>query len=437
MKVKVGSLIGFILAIVVTTGCGNTQTGLSVIPKPRSVQEVTSLAAYQKPSNPLPSEEVHQLKRVTLASVGDIMVHRPQLIKAFDGESFDFSPSFQYIKTYIQGYDYAIANLETTMAGRLGQRQIRTEKFYAGYSGYPVFNAPDILAENLKEAGFDMLLTANNHTLDSKVEGLERTIDVIAALDLDHTGTFKTLADNEKDCIIEVDGITFGILDYTYAMNGFTLSKEEDFKIHHLNNYDGAYIDAMYQRVEAMSQLDVDFVVVAIHYGIEYVSFPDQRIQKPLVDGLFDHGADIILGGHPHVLQPFEVREVLRNDGEVEVGVVIYSLGNFISSQRHIYTNKDTDYGMIFEIGIEQLDKQKPRITTVGYMPTYVLWTTEDPIVVPLLEIPATLEVTGQDQARIEHGRSEVVERVNSYYKGNLVFEGPKIVANLKEMSRN
>ena len=373
----------------------------------------------------------HVVREATLAAVGDVMVHRTQLLRAYDDMGFDFSSSFEYISPYIEEADYAVANLETTLAGSNGQRRIRTEDFVHGYSGYPVFNTPDVMADNLKDAGFDLLLLANNHTLDSKVSGLDRTIDVLDDKGIEHIGAYKTQEDSLEDHIAEINGITFGMLNYTYAMNGFWLSEEEDYKIHHLNNYDQTYINGMYDRVADLAAEEPDFVVVALHYGIEYQDYPDRYYQEPLIDGLFRAGADIILGGHPHVLQPFEVREVVREDGRIEQGVVIYSLGNFISSQKHTYTDYDTDYGMVFQLGLSKVDDQKATIDEIRYLPTYVQWQSRDLVILPIFELPEEVSLSSYDRQRIEHGIGVVVPRINSFHQKEHVLDGPWLVYDL------
>lgn len=367
----------------------------------------------------------HHIAEVTIAAVGDVMVHRSQLRRAYDGRSFDFAPSFQWVAPLISDVDYAIGNLETTLAGKNGQRRLNVEKFYEGYSGFPAFNTPDILAKNLKDAGFDLMLTANNHILDSKEVGVLRTIDVLEQNELAHLGTYRNKDEANELFIQEIDGITFGIINYTYAMNGFWLQEDDAYMINHLGNYDALAIEAMYEEVSTMAAEEVDFVVVALHYGIEYVTEPDSRIQQPLVDGLFEHGADIVLGGHPHVLQPFEVRKNLRDNGVEEIGIVIYSLGNFISSQRHRYTNKDTDFGMIFQLDFKKIDDEVATIEAIGYAPTYVHWSDEDLMILPIYQIPTEIELRSEDISRINYAKSNVVPLINSYYDGDFTIDGP------------
>lgn len=360
-------------------------------------------------------EKEERLSRVTLSAVGDVMVHKTQLVKADRGDRFDFEPAFQWVKPLIESADYAIANLETTFAGPSGQRRIRLDQHYKSYSGYPVFNTPDIMGDNLKDAGFDLLLTANNHTLDSKESGLIRTIEVIDDLGLDHIGTYLDAASANEPFIKEINGIKFGIINYTYAMNGFNLTAEDDYMIKHLNNYDDIYIQNMNDEVKAMSALDVDFVVVTLHYGIEYRTHPDPYVQQPMIDALFDHGADIILGGHPHVLQPFEVRQLIKEDGSEETGVVIYSLGNFVASQRFAYTGDDTDVGVIFELDFKKVDNQKAMIEAISICPTYLYFSEDAVEVIPVLDPPEQLVYSAYDLQRLKHAEEVVIPLLGEY----------------------
>lgn len=262
----------------------------------RSITDLQTTVTRNTIVNERQNENV-RIKRISLSAVGDIMVHRTQLIKADYGGTFDFSESFEYIQSYISASDFAVGNLETTLAGPNGQRRINVEKFYKAYSGYPCFNTPDILATNIKEAGFDFVSTANNHSLDSKEVGVIRTIDVLDEVGLLHTGTYQTEEASKELTLVDVDGITFSFINYTYGLNGFVLDKEDDYMVNHLDMYESSYIEQMNRQVQEATNIS-DFVVVMLHYGNEYVIEPDRYYQQPIIDGLFEAGADIIFGGH-------------------------------------------------------------------------------------------------------------------------------------------
>ena len=318
----------------------------------------------------------------TIAAVGDIMVHDTQLEFAYDWETgeFDFAESFEVISEHLSKPDYTIANLETTFGGI----DTWTEDAFQGYTGYPCFNSPPVLAKNLKDAGIDFVGTANNHTLDSHADGIQSTIEVLDEVGLAHTGTFTEL-DAPRYSIQEVNGIRIAIMAYTYGANGFVLPEESKGYFNSFDDYDQAKIDQMYKDVEKAAALeDVDLVAVMLHMGEEYQYTPSAKTQE-VVDQLFASGCDIVLGSHPHVLEPFEVRTITNEDGTTRQGFVIYSLANFISSQ--YYTSETPvhkDVGVMLNMKIQKTGSQKPVITELSFLPTYCQWTTTTIRVIPI-----------------------------------------------------
>ncbi|BES65791.1 CapA family protein [Gottschalkiaceae bacterium SANA] len=242
---------------------------------------------------------------------GDMMFHMPQIegAKKDDEDGYDFSGSFSAIESLVSGADLAVANLETTLAGER-----------LPYRGYPQFNTPDQAAEAIRSAGFDVLMTANNHSVDSGKRGLLRTLSVLDELGFQHTGT--KVEEEEAVLIVEVQGIRVAMINATYGLNGLEsyLTAEERVSLISIIG-DGARIEAEIEAVKA----SVDFVIVLPHWGQEYQRQPS-RLQKNLADRWFDAGADAIIGSHPHVIQPMEVRA----NGQF----IAYSLGNAISNQR-------------------------------------------------------------------------------------------------------
>ncbi|NLL70574.1 MAG: CapA family protein [Epulopiscium sp.] len=300
-----------------------------------------------------------------LSAVGDIMVHKWQLEGAYDTkeDNYDFSHSFEYIRPYIQQADYAIANLETTLAG-----------IERGYQGYPRFNTPEVLAKNLKDVGFDLVTTANNHSMDSNAAGVLHTIQVLEDTGLDHVGTYKNQEDSEEIMIKEINHISFAFLSYTYGTNGIPVPKDQPYLVNTWNMYEPEGLESMYNKVREAKKLATDFVVVAVHFGNEYHSFPNHH-QEEIVRQLFLAGADIVLGSHPHVLQPIDIQQIIQEDGTQKTGVVIYSLGNFISSQKP--TKEDPapkDAGIIFSFTIEKIEGKKAEIRNILFVPTWVQW---------------------------------------------------------------
>jgi len=415
-------LVAGLLATVMLTGCQEISQEITINP-PDSLLEKKTIIAVSNHESRL--EEPERIKHISLASVGDIMVHRTQLIKAFTVDEFDFSSTFREVTPILSDASLTVGNLETTFGGYLGQRKINVEKFCQGYSGYPCFNTPDVFAKAIKEAGFDLVSTANNHTLDSKEVGVRRTLDILDSVDLEHIGTYKTLEEAQVPYMIEVEGVTFAFINYTYGLNGFRLKEADRYMVNSLDMYQKIYIEEMNEKVREAEATGADFVVVMLHYGNEYVTYPDKYYQKPLVKDLFNAGADIILGGHPHVLQPFEVRTIIRENGEEEICVVIYSLGNFLSSQRSFYNKgANTDIGIIFEILIEQVEQHKPSITGIAYVPTITHWAEDGIMVVPTTQVSKELELTQYEKDRIIYANHWVPEHMSYFIKTPPVREG-------------
>jgi len=301
-------------------------------------------------------EEPRPVDCVTIAAIGDIMVHGAQLKSARDDENYayDFEPVFSQVKDLLSAADLTIGNLETTLPGR--------EELY---SGYPQFGAPDALAEAIKGAGVDILNTANNHACDKGERGLVRTIKVLDAYGLLHIGTYrdKTAYETQRILLVERNHIRLAVLSYTYGVNDMSIPE-------------GTYIGLIDQQqmtddVKLARAQNPDFIICLLHWGTEYQRYPDDA-QKTMIATLFSEGVDIVLGSHPHVLQPFELHSVTDKYGDTRPRLVIYSLGNFVSNQRDRYR----DGGIILNFTLQKQyspDKGTTlNITEVHYTPTWV-----------------------------------------------------------------
>jgi poly-gamma-glutamate synthesis protein (capsule biosynthesis protein) len=415
-----------LMILVILSGCimGNRKV---VKPKEPMIQEniETEAVPILSELEEIQEEMIRETKRVSLLSVGDIMMHVYQLRRGYDGVDFDFSDAFRYVSPIIQAGDFAVGNLETTFGG-VGTHRVKNEKTgFRGYSGYPTFNTPDVLARNIKAAGFDLVSTANNHSLDTGTKGLLRTLEVLNQNQVEHIGTYASQEDADTIKIIDIDGIEFAMISYTYGMNGFTLKEDEDYMVNHLNMYDENYVNEMLEKVSLAKKNTDGLVVVMLHYGNEYKAFPDENYQKPIVNQLFEAGADIILGGHPHVLQPIALKEIVEEDGSTRVGVVIYSLGNFISSQRNVDgKGPHKDIGLIFEVVVEQVDDQRPEIVEVAYTPTYTHWSDKVITVVPTFDVPDDLILKGTDSNRISYANTTMMDHMKSYMDIEPTFDG-------------
>ena len=304
----------------------------------------------EQSENPQIVELEDSLLTAKLCFVGDLMCHSTQFNYAkVDADSFDFTGVFREVKSYLSEADLTIGNLETVIAGKEN-----------GYSGYPYFNAPDDFVYALKDAGLDLLITANNHALDQGWDGVKRTIDVINENKIHRTGTFTSQEDQDSIRIFQINSIKIAILAYSENTNGVSIPKEKNFIINLIDE------EKIKQDILLARNKNVDLVLVHLHYGPEYNREPSDY-QKEIVRKIIEAGADIIIGGHPHVIQPFEYFQT--NNTKLDSGFVAYSLGNFISNQRWRYS----DAGVILNIQISKnLFTNSVYINDINYIPTWV-----------------------------------------------------------------
>ncbi len=288
------------------------------------------------------------VKTATMAVVGDIMVHDYQYNEAYDPntDTYDFMHNFQEIKPFLSGYDVVIGNLELTFGG--------TDK---PYSSFPCFNTPDSFLDAVKGAGFDLLTTANNHSMDTGQAGLIRTLDKLDEYGIAHVGTYRSQQERDTIYTKEINGITFAFVSATYGTNGIPVPEK-----YLVNLIDETQMVSDIQKAQEMA----DIVVVLPHMGNEYETAPrDVFIQW--ADSMFAAGADIVLASHPHVLQRMEYRKVDHGNGEHD-GFIIYSLGNFISSQ----TTPPRNASIILHLTVEQIGDAPPSVKEVSFVP---IWT--------------------------------------------------------------
>ncbi|MDE6792678.1 MAG: CapA family protein [Muribaculaceae bacterium] len=261
------------------------------------------------------ADSIGSAPKAELLFVGDAMQHQAQLDKAKElggGKKYDYSDCFSLIAPEIHSADYAVCNLEVPLGGG------------PDYSGYPCFSAPDSYAEALRDAGFNMMLTANNHCLDRRDKAARRTISALDRLGIDHIGTYSTAT--QRDSLIpfikDINGFKVGFLNYTYGTNG--IPPQDGIEV--------ALIDKekIAREISLTKKAGAEITVVAMHWGIEYVLL-ENGVQKDLANFLIDQGVDLIIGGHPHVIQPMKI---VRNEKEGKDVLVVYSLGNFISNMK-------------------------------------------------------------------------------------------------------
>ena len=295
---------------------------------------------------------------VKLSFVGDLMVHSRQLYEAYNaGDSaYDFGYSFAFVRDHITSADYAIGNLETVFGGK-----------ETGYTDFPAFNAPDEFALALREAGFDMLTTANNHCNDRGESGIIRTINVLDSLGLDHVGTYKSGDERNRVFIREIKGIKFAFLSYTYGVNGIPLASGKPYLANVMSE------TLIREDIQRAKSENPDIIVVLPHMGDEYEGRPGEE-WRDWAHFMLDSGADIVIASHPHVLQPVEFAGARNGNKETRSGFIAYSTGNFLSSQRE----PPTDAGMILNLYFERDDTGKVFLSNVSYIPTWVKFTDDN-----------------------------------------------------------
>ena len=312
-----------------------------------------STVASENTSEEKKEPEKKEDSTFTMAVTGDIMCHNTQYNDAYDSatQTYDFSYVFEDIKYYIQTADIAIGNLETTFAGK-----------DRGYSSYPTFNTPEALAYNLKDLGFDVVSTANNHSLDKGYSGIESTIEYLDDADIAHTGTFNSEESQNTIIYKYIKGVKIAFLSYTYGTNGIPVPSGKDYCINLINK------DLIKKHLELAKEGNPDLICVSMHWGVEYRTTPTDE-QKDLANFLFENGVDIVLGNHSHVLEPMEKKTITLEDGTTKDVFVIYSLGNFISGQVKELT-KDT---AILNLTITKHgDSGKITIDKADYTPLYM-----------------------------------------------------------------
>lgn len=267
--------------------------------------------------------------KLKLLFVGDIMGHDSQIAAAEikKNETYDYAPCFQFVEGVIEGADLAIGNLELTLPGA------------PPYRGYPQFRSPDQLASALRHAGFDLLVTANNHSNDAGLKGVVNTINTLDEWGFYQTGTFQSQEERAAyyPLIVYKNQFKLAFVNYTYGTNGLKTRPPSV-----VNLIDEEQIQADLAMAKA---LQPDFIIAIMHWGNEY-QLVESKEQGALADQLFEWGADLVVGAHPHVVQPIKEKTIQRKGEANKKGMVAYSLGNFISGQRR----KNTDGGLMLEV---------------------------------------------------------------------------------------
>ena len=281
----------------------------------------------ERPAADKDSTATDTTARITLLFAGDLMQHITQINAARTaGDTYDYTDCFALVRPLIEEADIAIGNFEVTLGGK-------------PYRGYPCFSAPDEYVLAIRDAGFDVLLTANNHCLDSGRKGLERTIRMLDSLGIPHCGTYTTPEARKKEypLLIEKKGFRLALLNYTYGTNGLVV------KAPNVVNYIDTAVIA--RDIVAAQATQPDALICCIPWGPDYQTLQN-REQEELADWLLAHGVTHIIGSHPHVVQPIEVRGTNNADRHL----VVYSLGNYLSNMM----KKNCDGGLMVTLELEK-----------------------------------------------------------------------------------
>lgn len=346
------------------SACGEAAPELT-LPAPETVEtpEPTPVQTPQPTPEPTP-EPTPSVVKLTLA--GDLVMHTPLHDEALQADgSYDYTPIFEDVAHYIEDADYSMCTLEAALIGDEGP-----------WKGYPLFHSPDDLAYSLKDLGFDLINYASNHAMDAWHDGIIRTLDVLDDAGLEHNGAYRTpeeRAENNGILVKEINGISFAFLDYTYGTNGFPV----DDVSWGLNVYTTDYMtwcskvdyEMLDADMAAARALDTDIIAVVVHWGGEYVTGATQY-QTSLADYFFEQGADLVIGGHPHVPAPMELRTIENEDGTTRTGFVCYCLGNLISCQTRPYT----DLSAMVQMEItKDAETGEAHISSAEYIPMLML----------------------------------------------------------------
>ena len=332
-------IFGLILIAFIITGL----VGCSPKSYTQNADELTVPVALESISSNVSSAKI--------LAVGDIMFHMPQINAAKTKDGYDFYPPFKHVKKYIEEADIAIANFETVTAGK-----------ESGFSGFPKFNSPVETILGLKDAGFDILSTANNHTLDRKKDGIIKTIDAIEGYGLKNIGTYKEIS--RPLLIQEVNGIKIGFIAYTASVNGqdSLLPNGDSFMVNRIDE------DLILSDIDKLKIEGVDVIVASMHWGFEYYKDPT-AYQMELGEKMIDWGVNVVLGSHPHIIQK---SEIINKEGKDNL--IVYSMGNFFSNQRYeTMGNPLTEDGVMVQIEIEKNHETNDTIIkNINFIPTWI-----------------------------------------------------------------
>ncbi len=367
------AFLSFVIVVAVAVGSVVVIENFILNDKNYSSSPDTESDTVSLPDESQNSAPITKVSTATVATVGDLFIQSPIISSAKQSDgTYNFDNIFTYLSEYTSKVDYAVANLETTLGGDENGNK---------YGGSPKFNCPDSIVDAVKTAGFDMLLTANNHSYDTRLDGMLRTLDVIDEKGLDRLGVVRE--DDEKRYIIkDINGINIGMICYTYetdddpdevTLNGIPLNNEAEKLVNTFNYSD---LDLFYEKIEAeiksMKSDGAEGLVLFIHWGDEYET-EQNSTQEKIAQKMCDLGIDVIVGSHAHVVQPIELL-TSATDSQHKT-VCVYSLGNAVSNQRKEYMNLKTGHtedGAVFEFTFAKYSDGKVVLESADLLPVWV-----------------------------------------------------------------
>lgn len=402
-KKYIGILVLIVLSITIFSGC-------TLLNKNNQLKQNNTEINEKNNQEEIISSEIKEDKitNITIAAIGDILIHKEILDTQYNMEddSYDFKNTLQYVKNYLSNVDLTIANLEGTLAGK--------ENF--GFSGYPSFNAPDELADAMKWSGIDIVNNMSNHSLDRDIKGFYRTREILVEKGFDVIGTRKS-GEDKRYIIKDVKGIKIGIISYSYTMtceggvrglNGIPIS-DEIYPL--MNTFREDTLDEdlalMKEEISKMKDDGAEAIIFYMHWGDEYELEPNET-QIEIAKFLANNGVDAVFATHPHSLQPIDI---IKSDDNTREMPVIYSMGNFLSSQRtERIQNPYTEDGVIVFLKISKDENSGSiKIDYPTYLPTWVNWYEKEGKLYYEV-VPATIN---DADYLTEAGKIRVVESLN------------------------
>ena len=325
-----------------------------------SLSSSDTSSTHQQSSSQAKNAETEQETSARIMANGDLLYHDIIYISAKKSDgTYDFHENFEYVKPWLKQADLVLGDFEGT---------VNKDHYLAGY---PLFNAPGEVMDAIKDAGYQVLDLAHNHILDSQIEGVVSTADAIEKAGMTPVGVYTHESRDKAPLLIkEVNGIKVAILAYSYGFNGIEQSISQEDYNRYLSDLDEDKMKAEIERAEK----EADITIIMPQMGVEYQIEPTEE-QKKLYHKMIDWGADIIFGGHPHVVEP---AETVEKDGDKKL--IIYSMGNFISNQR-IETMQDvenakwTERGVLMDVTI----KKKSGKTTIETAQAHPSWVSRTP----------------------------------------------------------